>query len=289
MTIRGGWFPLAAKFSGAIAKVERVDAAGVVAAVQSGVLIDGSVLRGGDAGAYLLVPAMRGHGGSGGGAIVNLAEAPGEPDPPDGFAAGEVPVDAPPLVQRIVDTGQAGPPTGLRALFPALDGGIWIKGAAPVWSTPAHMGGIDPFELWRLDAAPPFGARPLVTQDIACTILDGDESPANLPGRPLALYGIGDAAAGGQSVTLFVSKLEDAADPYRIYYAHSTTLGALGAPVFDLTGGQVVAVHIGSVPGADPGRPRSGFGVALPLILEQIRQEIEPASGMTPLGLLCGG
>ena len=288
VTIKGGWFPLAAKYSGAIAKVERVDAEGAVAGVQSGMLVAGEVLRGGDGASYLLVPAMRAGGGEGRGILPNLmVPGVGNPGAEDGFAAGEVPADAPELVQRIVDLDEAGPPVGLRALLPALDGETWLAGAEMVWSTPVHMGGIDPFELWRLEGGLPFGARPLEAPDVGCEILDGDESPANQPGRPLALYGIGDAAAGGQAVTLFVSGLEDASDPYRIYYSHSTTLGALGAPVFDLTGGKVVAVHIGSRPGAAPGTARSGFGVALPLILQQIRMEIEPGE-FQPLDLFCG-
>jgi len=292
VTIRGGWFPLAAKFSGAIAKVERQDAEGRLAAAQSGMLIDGSLVRGGDTGTYLLVPAMRSAAeDAAAGPVMFNAFVPGEagdaPPAEDGFEAGEVPLDAPPLEQKIVNVRSAGPPVSLRALFPVLDGETWIKGADLIWSTPVHMGGVDPFELWRLDAPPPFGARPLVREDIACSILEGEASPANAQGRPLALYGIGDAASGGQAVTLFVSELEDASDPYRIYYAHSTTLGALGAPVFDLTSGQVAAVHIGSVPGIRLDSPRSGFGVALPMILDQIRQEIDLAEGTTPLDLIC--
>jgi hypothetical protein len=292
VTIRGGWFPLAAKFSGAIAKVERQDAEGRLAAAQSGMLIDGSLVRGGDTGTYLLVPAMRSAAeDAAAGPVMFNAFVPGEagdaPPAEDGFEAGEVPRDAPPLEQKIVNFRSAGPPVSLRALFPVLDGETWIRGADLIWSTPVHMGGVDPFELWRLDAPPPFGARPLVREDIACSILEGEASQANAPGRPLALYGIGDAASGGQAVTLFVSELEDASDPYRIYYAHSTTLGALGAPVFDLTSGQVAAVHIGSVPGIRLDSPRSGFGVALPMILDQIRQEIDPAEGTTPLDLIC--
>lgn len=284
VTLRGGWFPLAAQYSGAIAKIERLDADGVVAGAQSGFLIDGSLVRGGDRQAYLLVPAFlpprEGEGAFAAGDPPGIVSGDLSREP------GEIDADAPDMVQKIVFSGGAGPAAGLRALFPALDGEAWTAGRDIVWQTPAHLGGVTPFELWQLDGPPPFAARPLLQEDVACAALRGPDEPANTPGRPLALYGIGDAAAGGQSVTLFVSSLEDAGDPYRIFYEHSTTLGASGAPVFDLTSGQVVAVHLGSERSAAPGAPRRGFGIALALILEGIRQEIDPGDD-EPLGLLC--
>ena len=290
MTLRGGWFPLAAKYSGAIAKIERLDDEGGVAGVQSGFLIDGSLVRGGDNSPYLLVPAFAAPREEGAG-MLNLFV----PDDPSGYVSrdlsrepGEIAPDAPDMIQRVVSSTAAGPPVGLRALFPAIDGETWTSGQEIVWKTPDHLGGVAPFELWRLDGAPPFGGRPLLKEDVACSPLRGPDEPANAAGRQLALYGIGDAAAGGQSVTLFISALEAAGDPYHVTYEHSTTLGSSGAPVFDLTSGQVVAVHLGSERSLQLGAPRTGYGIALALILEGIRQEIEP-DGFQPLDLLCAG
>lgn len=279
VTLRGGWFSLAAQYSGAVAKVERLDAEGGVVGVQSGFLIDGTLVRGGDRRPYLLVPSF-------------LPPREDEADmaglhPPEDVS-GEIAPDATDRVQRIVNLDGAGPPVGLRALFPAVDGESWIEGGEIAWQTPAHLGGVAPFELWRLARAPHFAARPLLPAEVACSSLRGPEDPANTPGRPLALYGIGDAAAGGQSVTLFTSELDDAADPHIIRYTHSTTLGSSGAPVFDLTSGQVMAVHLGSEGAVAPGAPRTGYGIALALIVEGIRQEIAPRlDQLQPLGPLC--
>jgi len=283
VTIGGSWFPLAAKYSGAIAKVDRLDAGGGVVGVQSGFLIEGALVRGGDSSVYLLVPKFR-------------APAPGvRPNlfRPRAFdVAGEDGVDAdgaldargPERAQMAIVNDA--PAVGLAAGFPVLGAAEALAGAEIVWSTPVHLGGVAPFELWRLAGEPPFGARPLAAGDVACAALAGAEDAANQPGRALALYGIGDAVRGGDRVTLFVSELQDASDPYALKYDHSTTLGSMGAPVFDLTSGQVIGVHLGSVPGETLDAPRTGYGIALALVIEGIRQEIEPGEG-EPLGLLC--
>ncbi|MDP1557111.1 MAG: toll/interleukin-1 receptor domain-containing protein [Hyphomonas sp.] len=283
VTIDGGWFPLAAKYSGAIAKVDRLDAKGGVVGVQSGFLVEGALVRGGDPSVYLLVPKFRAPSSD---VMPNLFR-------PRAFdVAGEGGVDAdgaldgaePERAQMAILADE--PAVGLAAGFPALGEAEALAGAEQVWSTPVHLGGVAPFELWRLAGDPPFGARPLAAGDVACSALRGAEDAANAPGRPLALYGIGDAVRGGDRVTLFLSALQDAGDPYAIRYDHSTTLGSMGAPVFDLTSGQVMGVHLGSVPGETLDAPRTGHGIALALVLEGIRQEIDPGDG-EGLGLLC--
>lgn len=284
VTIDGGWFPLAAKYSGAIAKVDRLDAEGGVVGVQSGFLIKGVLVRRGDSSVYLLVPKFR---------AANPAIAPNEFRPRAFDVAGEDGVDEDgaldgseperPQMMLVADA----PAVGLAASFPVLGEAAPLAGAEIVWRTPEYMGGVAPFELWRLAGDPPFGARPLEAGDVACSALAGAGDPANAPGRALALYGIGDAARGGDRVTLFVSALQDASDPYALRYDHSTTLGAMGAPVFDLTSGKVIGVHLGSTPGLQMTDPRTGYGMALALVIEGIRQEIEPGQG-EPLGLLCG-
>lgn len=284
VTIAGGWFPLAAKYSGAIAKVDRLDAEGGVVGVQSGFLIEGSLVRGGDSSVYLLVPKFR---------AANPAIMPNEFRPREFDVAGEDGVDEDgaldgseperPQMMLVADA----PAVGLAASFPALGEAASLAGADIVWRTPEHLGGVAPFELWRLVGDPPFGARPLAAGDVACSALAGAGAETNQPGRALALYGIGDAARGGDRVTLFVSALQDASDPYALKYDHSTTLGSMGAPVFDLTSGQVIGVHLGSTPGLQMTDPRTGYGIALALVIEGIRQEIAPGEG-EPLGLLCG-
>jgi hypothetical protein len=284
VTIEGGWFPLAAKYSGAIAKVDRLDAEGGVVGVQSGFLIEGGLVRGGDSSVYLLVPKFR---------AANPAIMPNEFRPRAFDVAGEDAVDedgaldgSEPERPQMMLVNDA-PAVGLAASFPVLGEAAPLAGAEIVWRTPDHLGGVAPLELWRLAGDPPFGARPLAASDVACSALAGAGDEANQPGRALALYGIGDAARGGDRVTLFISALQDASDPYALKYDHSTTLGSMGAPVFDLTSGQVIGVHLGSTPGLQMTDPRTGYGIGLALVIEGIRQEIAPGQG-EPLGLLCG-
>lgn len=285
VTIDGGWFPLAAKYSGAIVKVRRLDQDDQLAGVQSGFLVEGGLVRGDDPSTYLLVPVFR---------APDAGWMPNEFIPRAADAAGEGGVDAdgalepgePMRAQSMLSSG--GPAVALEASFPVLGEEAVLKGAERIWRTPEHMGGVAPFELWRLSGEAPFGARPLAGSDVACATLGGPDDEANAPGRPLALYGIGNAMRGGDTVTLFVSELQSADDPYALTYDHSTTLGSMGAPVFDLTSGLVIGVHLGSTPGARMDAPRTGFGIALALVLEQIRMEIDPGDG-EPLGPLCPG
>lgn len=284
VTIEGGWFPLAAKYSGAIGRVNRLDTEGNVVGVQTGFLVEGAMLRGGDAENYLLVPKFR---------------APSPIVRPNEFVpsldvAGEGGVDAdgaltgaaPRRPQEALLSAAAA--TGLSVTFPALGEAEALTGTELVWKTPEHMGGVAPFELHRLAGERPFGVRPLAAADVGCSALAGATTPANLPGRKLALYAIGDAVRGGSTVTLSVSELKDAEDPYNLTYDHTTTLGSAGAPVFDLASGEVIGVHLGSIPGEAMTDPRTGYGIALALIVEGIRQEIEPGE-FQPLGLICGG
>ncbi len=286
VTVAGGWFPLAAKYSGAIARVERLDQDGRPAGVQSGFLITGSLVRGNDPHAYLLAPAFRAP-------RTDAEPNPFRPPPGQTDVAGQDGVRADGSLDRMAEERPQmtiwsdAPPAGLSVTFPVLGDEAALTGARHVWKTPDHLGGIAPFELWALNEALPFGARPLEAADVSCAPLKGREHPENAPGRALALYGIGDTLQGGGTVTLFLSALIRGDDPYAIHYEHSTTLGSMGAPVFDLESGKVTGVHLGSLPAPGLDRPRTGYGLSLALVLEGIRQEIA-IEGYEGLGVLCG-
>lgn len=280
ITVAGGWFPLAAKYSGAIARVERKDDEGRTVGIQSGFLLRGDMLRGGDEGVYLLVPAYRAPNPD---ITPNLIE---RSLPVDVAGEGDVREDGSldPMAEdraqmAIVTTG---PAVGLAAHFPVLGETASVAGAERIWRTPDHLGGVAPFELWTLDGEAPFGARPLETEDVSCDPLNGSA----VPGSKLALYGIGNALDEGTEVTLFLSTLIAADDPYAISYQHTTTLGSMGAPVFQLSTGDVLGVHLGSSQGMTMDSPRTGYGIALALVLESIRQEIDPGP-FQPLDLFC--
>lgn len=280
-TVAGGWFPLAAKYSGAIARVERLDDEGLTVGIQSGFLLRGDIVRAGDAGVYLLVPAYRAPNA---GIMPNLLP---RALPVDVAGQGDVREDGS-LDPMAEDRAQmailvGGAPVGMKAVFPVLGEDAAVNGAERIWRTPEHLGGVAPFELWALEGAAPFGARPLETGDVSCEPLNGTA----VAGSKLALYGIGDALDDGTEVTLFLSTLIGADDPYAISYQHTTTLGSMGAPVFQLSTGDVLGVHLGSSQGETLDSPRTGYGISLALIIEEIRQELEPGDA-GPLPLLCG-
>lgn len=176
----------------------------------------------------------------------------------------------------------------MSAIFPSIDAEKAVTTGDLVWQTPDYLM-TAPFQLWTLAEAPPFGALALDLAAISCAgfealAMQGGSDLA--AGTPIALYGIGnEVARGDDAITLFTSTLIDGTDPYELSYDHSTTLGSAGAPVFDLATGKVIAVHIGSRPGE---QRRTGFGMALPLILDEIRMDLETGEEAEPLEPVCG-
>ena len=320
LRLPAGWFPLAANRSGSVVRVERHRADDSLYQVTSGLLIDGALAHPRYAGQpLLLAPNITTAFDENSGmpfmlppaALLDqgIVEDPATPAltralpapqpatdeeativvPPDPF---EVPSDAPMMAQTRIDLGPPEPEGGtVSAVFPAIDAAERVATAELIWETPDYLM-TAPFQLWSLDGAPPFGAVSLEPEAVSC---DGFETLAwdglttLEPGRAIALYGIGNEVDRGEdAITLFVSTLTDTERPRELLYEHSTTLGSAGAPVFDLATGQVFAVHIGSLPGADGLGRRTGFGMALPLILDEIRMELETGEQPEPLEPTCG-
>jgi hypothetical protein len=102
------------------------------------------------------------------------------------------------------------------------------------------------------------------------------------------MLGIAIPAEGGptpKALALNISQLLDRTTPQAIHYTHSTNRASGGAPVFDLSTGDVFAVHVSSAP--DPDRPgfRRGEGYSFRHLLDMARAGMEDAQ----LGPVCGG
>jgi hypothetical protein len=153
-----------------------------------------------------------------------------------------------------------------------------------VWQTPVEMGAVKPFELWRLSGPLPKGARALKAEDIDCSPLGMGGGDAPGPRVPYAMYGVrvdnADPAKNG--VTLVLSERTDRSDPYAIEYTWSTSGGADGAMVFDLSTAKATAIHYGVF----SGRREIGIfgnGISLRLVLDIARQKVKDAQ----LGPVC--
>ncbi len=286
-----GWYPVAANYSGAIARLER-SGGGQPASVSSGFVIDGGLVHPRYAGeALLLTPAGRGGGiatsdiGGPNGAHPDTLgpSAPSQPQmndpnrPRDTLAA-----DADPGPQRMVrtDGGDTGP-LRIRLSFPAVAPTTMIEASDKVWATPDYMGGVYPFELWRLSSTLPAGARALAQGEVDCTGFD-----VTPPGHVVGSFSVDANTSASPVLQLGVSELLDRTDPYAMRYTHASNIASYGAPVFDLTTGGVFAIHIGSEPYPDhPGR-RRGYGTSLRLIIDMARQQMADAEGHLPP--ICG-
>ncbi|MEM8919808.1 MAG: toll/interleukin-1 receptor domain-containing protein, partial [Pseudomonadota bacterium] len=347
LNLSPGWFPIAASYSGVVARVERRREDGSPFQVVSGFAIDGALAHPSLAGEpLLLVPRILDGYEEGGdnpfvappmelaaegavddpdlGAMSNIGpiaralpvpppdvpepepfeeppafpgvEDPADPFPDDEFVpatefedAFDVPMDAPPMAQMIIG---GAPPVEERGdvyvAFPAVDEETWIKASELIWETPLELM-TAPFELWRLETPPPFGARFVSAEEVDCAAFNAKQAEPT-KARPLAMYGVGNTLVrGDDAVTLFMSELRDGTNPYQVSYTHSTTLGSAGAPVFDIETGSLLAVHIGSAPDRDtPGR-RTGFGIALPIVLNDVRMDLVTGDEDEPMGFLCQG
>ncbi len=265
-----GWYPVAANFSGAVARVDR-SGGGRPSSIGSGFLIDGGLIHPGFAGEALLVAPERFDLPTGDAGADLPPEALLQPPPP----ADTLPADAHQQPQHMLtsDTPADGP-IRLEVSFPTL-GGEPLPATQMIWRRPEHLGGVYPIEIWKLDGALPRGVRAVGEADVDCQ--DFEQTP---DGRTVGSFGIAIAPEGARrsgSVTLNISDLLDRTDPYSMRYTHATNIVSEGAPVFDFVTGQVFAIHIGSGPDADrPGR-RAGYGISLRLVLDMARQQIEDA------------
>lgn len=181
----------------------------------------------------------------------------------------------PDQVQRIVTDEDLGlGPEVITVDFPVLEPGATpLTASEMVWRTPVEMGGERPFQIWRLSAAPPFGARAIGRDDVDCQAFG--PMPRD---RTVAMLGIAIPGEGGPSpkaLALNISQLLSRETPQEMSYTHSTNRASGGAPVFDLTTGGVFAIHVSSKP--DPDRPgfRRGEGYSLRHLLDMVRGSIK--------------
>jgi len=261
LTLPDGWFQTASAFSGAVARVDRLNADGVPG-TNSGFVIDGAMIHPRYAGMALLLT--------------------GAPAPGQGSQSG-TPADR---QTTLNPEGSAGEKPTVR--FPAVEqpGDKPLQATERVWRTPVEMAAVKPFELWLLSGDLPKGARALEASDVDCSPLGmgGGDAPGDPV--PLAMYGvkIDPADSTKAAVTLYVSERRDRSDPYAIRYTHSTSGGATNAAVFDLTTGKVTAIHT-SIGLAPNDLNMYGFGVSLRLVLDIGRQKVKDAQ----LGPICEG
>ena len=204
--------------------------------------------------------------------------APSSPD--DTLSA-----DDPDQVQRIITAEELRPgPEIISVTFPALKAPQTVLTASEmVWRTPVHLGGERPFQIWRLNAAPPFGWRAIAETDIDCRPFGPTPSE-----RTVAMLSIAIRAEGVPSddeLALNISELLTWDVAQAITYTHSTNRAAGGSPVFDLAGGKVIAVHVSSRPNLTGPRAgtRTSEGYAFRHLIDMARSSIDEPK----LGPLC--
>ena len=311
LDVPGGWFQVAANYSGAIARIERRDLDGRPLQQGSGVLIEGGLLHADLSDEILLLsPLIRTsnyEGGSergGPSTFANIFIPPPtdfeEPALPEEEAGSDAPPsdidfsdpELPPMAQMMVSGPDFLPDEHeVFVSFPIMNNASQTEATELVWETPFEMSAVTPFQAWKLNSAPPPVIRPISASDIDCSDPYGLVAEERmrlgekLKSSWVAAYGVdagGSAYSGTSAITLFVSALMDRSSPYQIRYDHATALGAAGGPVFDLNNGKIFAIHIGSEPDFERSGRRIGLGISLPMLINLAREELEPREGRLP-------
>jgi hypothetical protein len=281
-----GWYRLVSDFFGALVQVKRTGG-DQYTVVSGGMLVDGAAIHSRYAGeALLLVPA---------GGQASLDDPPtgaplpgGFPEPPPTVSVAApddtLAPDAPMQPQTMLSDETRSGAVELEITYTSLDGNKSGRARERVWRTPVEMGGVFPFELWRLADSIPDGARAVSEADISCISLEGAG-----PGRSIGQFSAPVPAQDGSRgpATVDVAYVQDMSDPYKIIYGHGTSRVSGGSPVFDFTTGKAFAAHIGSEPDPSDTRRRRGFGISLPLVLNIARSELADAESHLPP--LCEG
>lgn len=266
-----GWYPVVANFSGSIARIER-SGGGQPDTLHGGFMIDGGLVHPNYSGQPLLL-AMN---------VGALMVAPSALSDPAGPPSDTLAPTDPRQPQRMILPGGSGEsPAKVKVTFPVLGASANVGGEI-VWSTPTHLGGEQPFEIWKLSGELPRGVSFIREKDVDCRPLD-----ALQPGAAVGVYSLALPAEGGaqiDSIALNISELIDASDPRSISYSHATNRATGGSPLFDLNTQTVLAVHYGSLPDPLIAGRRRGEGNSLRLILDMARSSIDNAQ----LGPLCG-
>jgi hypothetical protein len=208
--------------------------------------------------------------------------APRSPD--DTLTAGD-----PKLVQRYELSGEPEPgPEVITVEFPALtpkDGlsrgpSVKLTASERVWQTPVQLGGERPFQIWRLNAPPPFGWRAITQSDIDCQAFGpvSDERTVAMLSIIFATEnGLEDDGPAHSALALNISQLLSRETAQSITYTHSTSRVSGGSPVFDLQTGKMFAVHVSSSPNFTGPRKglRTGEGYSFRHLLDMARAGIE--------------
>jgi len=208
--------------------------------------------------------------------------APRSPD--DTLTAGD-----PTLVQRYELSGQPEPgPEVITVVFPALTPkdassrapDVALTASERVWQTPAQLGGERPFQIWRLNAPPPFGWRAIAQGDIDCQAFGSVPDERTVAMLSIALPAQDGATEDGpapNALALNISQLLSRDTAQSITYTHSTNKASGGSPVFDLETGKVFAVHVSSSPNLTGPRQglRTGEGYSFRHLLDMARSSID--------------
>jgi len=301
----GGWFPIAANYSGAIVRLQRRE--GQHRQIVTGFLIDGAVIHPAMAGEqFLLSPHFKSEdalieenarldeflaateAAGANGAEAFEGEAFSRAFISDAGTDGTDTEEPFILEQRyLTDEDMISmleePPTTtdgdaddglIRVSFPTLDQNTtFVLEAEPIWRTPIELAAEPPFYLYRLPFEAPFGTRAIQPSDLDCNL----QKDFSEEGDRYALFGIDGQATKletAEELTLLVTDGLDLYESGAITYRHATLKGAFGAPVFDLDTGKVIGIHQGVVANQLSATGRVGFAEPLLPLINQIRDQV---------------
>jgi molecular chaperone DnaK len=129
---------------------------------------------------------------------------------------------------------------------------VALTASERVWQTPAQLGGERPFQIWRLNAPPPFGWRAIAQGDIDCQAFGSVPDERTVAMLSIALPAQDGATENGpapNALALNISQLLSRDTTQSIPYTHSTNKASGGSPVFDLETGKAQSITVTATSG----------------------------------------
>ncbi|MFC7291813.1 toll/interleukin-1 receptor domain-containing protein [Hirschia litorea] len=183
--------------------------------------------------------------------------------------------------------------------LPALHGDPRLLAQDSIWESQVQNGNQSAFSLHEISNTLPQGARALSFGDLDCRkfsrIKSLDQSlPANTESdfEPIGMMALAPAQQGFSSArghassglkntqpfaTLQISKMKSEQNTSYISYNAATILPETGAPIFNLTTGKIIALHIGQ----SQTDPDTFEGVSLISLLNEVRADLSvPTSNL---------
>ncbi len=179
--------------------------------------------------------------------------------------------------------------------LPALHGSKQIQAMGTAWQSQLKNGDRPAFSLHQIPDTLPTGARAISISDIDCqkftrikSLGRAQAEDLNTQFEPIGIFSLAPTIQQNQDfsipsnlgyATIEISNLQSETGRSHVIYKRGTITPETGAPVFNLTTGKIIALHIGESSSAE-----NFEGVSLESLLNEVRADLSsPTSNINSI------